>query len=242
MRCIIYKVTYLPHLDTDYPKYYVGSKYNYQGEGSYYGSLTSSKIFEFTGGQPIGKWWKNIDHSFFHFEILEEFDSISTKDLIGHEVRWHNELDVLGNEYFNQSTAKPEFVSGRKSESTRCKMKTSLQQYYQTEEGIQKRKRISDRNSLIKSDQMKNKWQAPSEAMMNRDGRKKLELIHNDVRYDSWQDLYDHTGLTRYKYLKIYPHLKQTSPKFSAKRCDVCGKEDLPGVIARWHKNCKGIE
>ena len=53
---ILYKVTYLPHLNTNWPKYYVGSKYNYKG--NYFGSVDSKQIYEYTEGLTLKDWWK----------------------------------------------------------------------------------------------------------------------------------------------------------------------------------------
>jgi hypothetical protein len=53
---VLYKITSLPHLNTEYPKYYVGSKYNWKP--GYYGSLSSKRMFDYTRGLTLKEWWK----------------------------------------------------------------------------------------------------------------------------------------------------------------------------------------
>lgn len=167
---IIYKVTYLPHLSTNYPKFYIGSKLNYKN--NYFGSIASRKKFEFTEGLTLKDWWKKQvknNPNLFLFEILEDCSMLDKHQLADKEKEYQLERNVaMSTEYFNQAIATGLFVSSTKDMETRSKMSTSLKDYYQTPEGIEKRKRLAERNKLISSQIMKDKWKNPSEKMLKR--------------------------------------------------------------------------
>lgn len=130
---ILYKITYLPHIGTNYPKYYIGSKYNFKG--NYFGSVSSSSIPEYTNGETLKKWWSTRDKKDFKFEILKIFEQIDPGELILQERKLHDELNVLSNEYFNSCKALKGFVSSKKSVETKIKLSNSLKKFYSSPEG-----------------------------------------------------------------------------------------------------------
>jgi hypothetical protein len=64
-------------------------------------------------------------------------------------------------------------------EDTRLQISESNKAYYQTEKGIERRKNISERNSLVKSEEMKKRWKENYEFCLKNvrlGGRKKGSL------------------------------------------------------------------
>lgn len=168
---IIYRVTYLPHINTDKPKYYIGSKKNWDKRPKYRGSSASNQIFEYTEGMTLAEWWskeqrRNIEN--FKIEILEEFDNIPPKDLLEVENRYHVLFDVLSDEYFNKSIATIGFCPSKNSEDTKRKKSEATKKYWDSQEGIEKRKRLSERNKKTKSEEMIDRWKEPTESMLSR--------------------------------------------------------------------------
>lgn len=160
MKHIIYRVTYSPHLNTKYPKFYIGSKYDYKG--SYYGSVSSVQIHEFTNGMPLVEWWKKIDKNDCLFEILESFQNITPADLVEVEKKYHLENNVsYSDEYFNASIATSGWVSVKRSEHTKKIMSDKTKKYWDSAAGQEKRKRLIENNKKTKSELMMKKWQDP---------------------------------------------------------------------------------
>ncbi len=220
---IIYKVTYLPHLDTIYPKYYIGSKLNYKG--NYFGSIASRKKFKFTDQFTLKDWWRfEIKHhpKNFLFEILEECSVLNKHQLAEKEKEYQLKHNVvISEEYFNQAIATGLFVSSKKDNETKLKMSNSLKNYYQTEEGIEKRKRLIERNKTSHSITMKEKWKHPSEKMLqcltrliahkpsieNIEKLKKSRLIDIEYKgkiYKGWYNLLKEKGVSKHLYKKYY--------------------------------------
>ena len=169
---VIYKITYLPHLGTENPKWYIGSKKNWSPNRFYMGSVSSSQIFEYTDGLPLKDWWKNETRNNkerFSFEILETFDNISAQDLVKREKEIQQEMNVLSEDYFNQSIATEGYVSVKNTEYTKRKKSQKTKEFWNTPEGIEKRKRLSERNALVKSEEMKNRWKNPTKSMIERE-------------------------------------------------------------------------
>lgn len=178
---VIYKITYKPHLETEYPKYYVGSKKNYNPKRFYLGSVSSSQIWEYTDGLTLCEWWKiktRGNSEDFVFEILEETE-LTPQELIELEKSWQIELGVLTPEYFNQSLATSGFCSKEKSPTTRKIQSQKTKEYWDSPAGLEKKKRLSERNRRVKSAEMKEKWQNPTEAMKNI-GKKILGIKRSD--------------------------------------------------------------
>jgi len=165
---ILYKITFKPHLNTNYPKFYIGSKYNYKG--NYFGSVDSKQIYEYTEKLSLRDWWKkqknNKDN--FLFEILETFDNISTQELIIKERDLQIKLNVLSDDYFNHSIATKGFCSIKNSEITKKIKSIKTKEYWDSLPGFHKKQKLIERNKNQQSDAMKEKWKNPSEKMKNR--------------------------------------------------------------------------
>lgn len=181
MKNIVYKITYLPHINTDLPKYYIGSKYNYK-ENCYLGSVSSNQIFSFTKNKPLKEWWKYETKNHperFSIEIIREYDySIDKYMLVEEEYKIQKTLEVQSNkEYFNQSYATKGWVSAEKTETTKLKLSQKTKEYWNSPEGLEKKKRLVERNKKTKSIEMKKKWEENKEFMVSvfssKGGRKK---------------------------------------------------------------------
>lgn len=164
---ILYKITYLPHLETDYPKFYIGSKYNYTG--NYYGSVDSKQVYPYTEGKQLREWWKDQKQTpnNFLFEVLSTFDSITPEQLVERERDLQLSLDVLSEDYFNHSIATKGFCSRKRSEETKKNMSKKTKEYWDSEEGQLKKQRLVERNKKFQSEWMKKKWENPSNAQLN---------------------------------------------------------------------------
>jgi hypothetical protein len=220
---IIYKITYLPHLNTSYPKYYIGSKLNYKG--NYFGSIASRKKLEFTEGVSLKDWWKKQhkhNPNAFLFEVLEDCSMLDKHQLAEKEKEYqlkHNA--ALSSEFFNQATATGLFVGGKKDNETKTKMSASLKKFYQTPEGLDKRKRLIERNKTSHAITMKEKWKNPSDKMLQCLTRliahkpsietieklKKSRLIDIEYKgkiYKGWYNLLKEKGVSKHLYKKYY--------------------------------------
>ena len=166
---IVYKITFIPHLGTDKPKYYIGSKFNYKP--GYFGSVSSNRLFDYTNGLPLRKWWKNEvknTPSNFTIEILEDCSFMNKHELVICELKWQQYFNIKTPDFFNQAYASGKFVSGPKDTNVKLKLSKSLKKYYTTEEGKLKRERLTGRNKETRSAIMKERWQHPTEKMVSR--------------------------------------------------------------------------
>lgn len=206
---IIYKITYLPHLGTDHPKYYIGSKYNYNGD--YLGSVASSRTFEFTRGLKLRTWWRQQTKQHktdFTLEILCYFDEITTEMLIEYERMVQINLDVRSNDYFNQCFANRGFFASERSKETKQKTSISTKSYWDSAAGKEKKLRMSERNRQIKPKQMSERWDNPTEKMIEgaisggKKNRKQIEF--HGFMFDGWKDLKERTGISIHKYNAHY--------------------------------------
>ena len=209
---ILYKITYIPHLNTSYPKYYIGSKYNYNGK--YYGSVSSKQVFEYTNGVSLCDWWKSKKKNpeNFIFEILESYEDITPNDLVLCEKDLQLKLNVLSEEYFNQSIAAKGFCSVKKSENTKKLMSEKTKEYWNSKEGEEKRQRLINRNLQSQSNIMIEKWKTPSDAMKNRKnggrtkGAKDITLRkQKDVRKIKYKDITFESAIDAANYIGIDP-------------------------------------
>lgn len=166
---VIYRVIYRPHLGTQLPKYYIGSKYNYKT--TYYGSVASSKPFDFTGGLTLKNWWKTKlkeTPKDFLIEILESYEDIDKRLLVEREYYHQLNHNCVNNpDYFNTGYANPHWVSDLKSDETKAKMAKKTKEYWDSPEGIKKRKRLSERNKAQKSEQLRVWWEKNPEHKEN---------------------------------------------------------------------------
>lgn len=174
---IIYLITYIPHLNTSFPKYYVGSKYRY--DGKYLGSPSSKKILDFTEGKTLGQWWKEktkTNPNNFRFDILfVGNEDISPNELVLIEHDIQKDWNVLTLDFFNQTLATRGWVSGPRENVTKQLISQKTKAYWSTDAGIDKKYRLIERNQTLHSTRMKYKWKEPSEKMltMRRPGRGK---------------------------------------------------------------------
>lgn len=168
---IIYRITYIPHLDSNNPKFYIGSKKQYNKSPHYMGSISSVKKFPFTEEMSLCEWWKHkikTERHNFKFEILESFIDIDKNELVKIEKEYHEKYNVLSEEYFNQSIATLGWVSTSKNEDTKKKLSESTKKYWQTEDGEEKKKRLIERNKTHMSNIMTEKWKNPTDNMKSR--------------------------------------------------------------------------
>jgi hypothetical protein len=131
---VLYRITYLPHINTPLPKFYIGSKFNYKG--NYFGSVMSQTVPEYTGGLKLKDWWKTRNKQDFLFEIIEQFEEITPAELVIKERELQDKFNVLAEDYFNTSKAGKGFVSLPKTDDTKQKMSLSLRAFYKTEAGM----------------------------------------------------------------------------------------------------------
>ena len=141
---IIYKITYLPHLQNKTPPYYyIGSKFKYNN--NYLGSLSSKQKDWYTEDLTIEQWWKKNtkkNPENFLFEILESYDKITPKQLVEEEKKIHLNLDVRdGVEYFNKAIATTGWVASNRTEESKNKVRKITQQYWDenSEDAIKRR-------------------------------------------------------------------------------------------------------
>jgi len=165
---ILYKVTYLPHLNTKCPKYYVGSKHNYKG--NYFGSVDSKQVYEYTEGLRLRDWWKKQkkDTKNFLFEIIESFEEITPQELVEKEHDLHIKLNVLGDDYFNHSIATKGYCSIKNSEKTKKIKSEKTKLYWDSESGQNKKQKLIERNKTVHKKNMLEKWKNPTEPMLNK--------------------------------------------------------------------------
>ena len=165
---ILYRVTYLPHLNTIWPKYYIGSKHNYKG--NYFGSVTSKQIYEYTEGLTLKDWWKKQKKNTgnFLFEVIATYEEITPQELVKKEHDLHVELNVLSDEYFNHSIATKGYCAIKNSIETKKIKSKKTKIYWDGEEGQKKKQRLIERNKTTNKKIMLEKWKNPTEAMKNR--------------------------------------------------------------------------
>ena len=225
---VIYKITFLPHLNTNLPKYYIGSKYNYRG--GYFGSVASKQRYAFTGDLTLRDWWKLQQQtpSNFLIEIINQYEDITPNELVEMERQVHIELGVMSEEYFNHSYATKGFCGCKRGEHSRAHIAEKTQSYWNSAEGQEKKLRLIARNKASQSNLMKSRWSDPTvgEMLRNRvaeaaskprsdetrskmsNARKKW-IEYEGHLYHGWSDLEDKTGVTKYKYQQHYK-TKQT--------------------------------
>lgn len=163
---VIYKLTYKPHLNTDYPKYYIGSKKNWKD--SYRGSVASKAKFTFTKEMTLAEWWKLTKPEDFDVEFLETYDDVSCEFLIEKELYYQKYFDVESDDYFNGAYASKGFFHRPNDDRTKQKKSEAMKNYWLSERSEEKRARLIQRNKEVKSKQMKERWSNPTDAMINR--------------------------------------------------------------------------
>jgi len=220
---VVYKITYIPHLNTEHPKYYIGSKYNYKP--GYFGSVASKQVYDYTDGMYLKDWWKIQKQcpENFIFEILEIFDDITPDELIKRELLFQQQYNVLSEDFFNHSLATVGFCGAKRGEVSRKLISQRMKDFWASGEGQEKRERLIERNQKQQSTVMLEKWKDPSDKMieyrarlgkntksdetklkMSIARRSKLVVEYNGIVYNGWKDLYEKTGVTKYMYKTHY--------------------------------------
>jgi hypothetical protein len=137
---------------------YIGSKRNWKGEGTYYGSLnckTNNKKY------LLQQEWKKavIERpETFNFVILESYFNIEHEDLLKRELYYQEKLNVVKSiKYANAGYAKRGYCGDQYSNLTeegknelKKKVSNGLKKYYDslTEEERKKYSRFGDKNSM----------------------------------------------------------------------------------------------
>jgi hypothetical protein len=218
---ILYQITYLPHINTPYPKYYVGSKYNYKG--NYFGSVRSQNVPEYTNGLTLEIWWKTRNKKDFLFEIIEQFENITPGELVVRERQLQDKLNVLTEDYFNTSKACKGFVSLPKTDDTKQKLSLSLSAFYKTEAGMELAKKQADaRRGKARPDVSKRN----SERVLSELTKIKISnALKGKPKSDDWK-------------LKVSNKLKGIIQPRGV--CIFCGQETTKANIAKHHnEKCK---
>jgi len=158
---ILYRITYLPHLENNTnPKYYIGSKYNYNGK--YFGSPSATSKDWFTGELSICDWWKNETKEYpekFKFEIIESYDDITTTDLVNKEYDLHCKLNIKDKQYFNRSYATKGWISSERDENTKKLISDKIKKYWKNNpDAIERKQKLIKFNKDTKSEFMKQMW------------------------------------------------------------------------------------
>lgn len=232
---IIYLITYRPHIGTQHPIFYIGSKFNYRK--AYFGSLASKRVFSYTEGVPLLDWWKrevnnNPDH--FGFEILIDAGDVSPAQLVEIErevqIRW----GAPGVFFFNQSLAGGRFVSQPKSPETRARIADKTRAFWASPEGQEKKARLREMNRTTKSAQIKAAWNRPgfreTESKKRRGAKRTDEsrIRYRDCKlknleykgdyYLGYDELEIKTGVSRHLYKKYYMNGIDPVPFIGSKR------------------------
>jgi hypothetical protein len=173
---IQYKITYLPHLENNTPPYYyIGSKYNYQG--NYFGSPSSKQKDWFTGDLSISKWWKKEikeNKQNFKFEILKDCGDITPQLLVEEEKSLHLKLNVKTDyDYFNKSIATTGWVSIPRTDKTKKIISEKTKAYWDSEEGQLKKQRLIASNKKYSSDRLKRQRQEYPEKFISTESSRK---------------------------------------------------------------------
>lgn len=169
---ILYKITYLPHLENNTPPYYyIGSKFNYKGK--YFGSPSSNQKDWFTEDLSIAEWWKkeiSENKKNFTFEIIEDCgDEITPHFLVEKEKMLHLSLNVKHDiQYFNKSIATTGWVSIPRTDETKKLISEKTKAFWDSEKGRLKKERLSQKDKTLASNIMKKLWENPTDAMLNR--------------------------------------------------------------------------
>lgn len=188
---IIYRVTYIPHLNTDLPKYYIGSKKNWQGGKTYLGSIASKKVESFTDGLSLAKWWKQEKKNHperFEIEILESYEELDKEQLIEREIVNQRTYDIIGNDYFNKAFARAGWISQPRDDETKALIAEKTRQYWNSPEGKAKKKKLVARNKKESSARMQARWDNDDGTMRNAVAERLGEASRNRTR-EEWQEI-----------------------------------------------------
>jgi group I intron endonuclease len=187
---------------------YVGSKKNWLGEGTYFGSPNcKSKRFKKFGLQEQWKESIKTRPEFFTFEILEQYESIDHRALIDRELLWQKKFNVVKSmEYINAGLAKRGFLGNiyeqmtpEEAEKTKAKIANSIKQKYKTMTP-EERKILSEKFIAEANPNYGNKWNEEQRRVMQNRMLKYYEThtIYNKGK--TWEEL---VGEDRAKEIKL---------------------------------------
>jgi hypothetical protein len=221
MKSVLYKITYLPHLETQHHKYYIGSKHNYTRK--YTGSVSSQQRFEYTGEMTLKDWWKQkniVEAENFIFEVLETFDDITPQDLVILERDLQLKLDVVNSQdFFNQGIATEGWVSRPNTKESKKKKSIATKEYWNSDAGQEKRKRLIESNRKHSPQRMRDVWKTQRELLISNLNKPKTARHKNNISsakvksnpieyagdvYFGWKDLETKTEVTKFLYFKYY--------------------------------------
>lgn len=217
---IVYKITYIPHLNTSHPKFYIGSKHNYTENRWYFGSVSSKQIFDYCNNMMLKDWWKLYTTQYpylFNFEIINSY-KCDAKTLLLYEYEYQKIYDISSYNYFNQSYATKNFCS-KKNSPALCKIKSEKAKlFWNSDAGMLKKQRLSDRNKHTKSEELYSHMNNPDSKMshylrqkseiklntygnlINKEPETFLKKVkHNDIVYRSYSAASRATGIPIHK-------------------------------------------
>jgi hypothetical protein len=139
----------------------------------YMGSPSSNQMDWYTEGLSIRNWWKNkikTNPESFLIDIIEVVNTDSPQFLVEIEKNYHIDLNVKYSlHYFNKSIATCGWVSAPRTDHTKKLVSEKTSEYWNsTTAGLEKKKRLVERNKTIHSDKMKYRWANPTESMKTR--------------------------------------------------------------------------
>lgn len=189
---IVYLIT-----DTITGLKYIGSKKNWLGEGTYFGS-PNCKSKRFKKFKLQEQWKESIKTrpESFTFAILDQYESIDHRDLIDRELFWQKKFNVVRSmEYINAGFAKRGFLGNiyeqmtpEEAEKTKAKVANSIKQRYEAMTP-EERKVLSEKFIGEANPNYGNKWsEEQRKAMQNR----MVEYYETHTIYNkgkTWEEL-----------------------------------------------------
>jgi len=235
---IVYLIT-----DTITGLKYVGSKKNWLGEGTYFGS-PNCKSKRFKKFKLQEQWKESIKArpETFTFSILEQYQSINHRELIDRELFWQKKFNVVSSmEYINVGFAKRGFLGNiyeqmttEEAEKTKEKVRKTMRQKY-ADMSPEERKLLSDKMIGEANPNYGNKWnEEQRKAMQSR----MLEYYERHTIYNkgkTWEEL---VGEDRAKEIKSMLS-EQASKKIGASNA-FYGKHHTEGTKKKISQANKG--
>jgi group I intron endonuclease len=199
---IIYLIT-----DTITGLKYVGSKKNWLGEGTYFGS-PNCKSKRFKKFKLQEQWKESIKTrpESFTFTILDQYESIDHRALIDRELFWQKKFNVVKSmEYINAGFAKRGFLGNiydqmtpEEAEKTKAKVANSMKQRYEAMTP-EERKVLSEKFIGEANPNYGNKW---SEEQKKAAQKRTTEYYDSHDSYRLGKKLEELVGENRAKEIK----------------------------------------
>lgn len=221
---IIYLIT-----DTLTNLKYVGSKKDWLGEGTYYGSpnCKSKKNKKYYLQQ---KWKEAIFNrkETFSFSILEQFDKVSHKELLAFELYWQKQLNVVRDlSFINAGYAKKgylgnifETLNKEEAKLLKEKIKNSINQRY-SKMSEDEKKKIFGKSNFLNANFGK-KWSDDKKRIQSEKIKKYYKTHKNTNLGKTFEELY---GKEKAKFLKENLKLKIQNRGISKEKNPFYGKK-----------------